>query len=88
MADVKPFARAYDRNARLQTKDGICAYLGHISHATYDNWLNRGLVPGPLKGTTRYDRRAHDHALDRRAGLSTATKNQSALEAWEAGNAR
>jgi len=88
MGARKHFGDAYDQSARLQTKDGICAYLGHISHATYDNWFNRGLVPGPVKGTNRYDRRAHDHSLDCRAGLGGSAKNQSALEAWEAGNAR
>ena len=87
MGAREPLDDAYDRQARLQTKDGICAYLGHISHATYNNWHNRGLVPGPVKGTSRYDRRAHDHALDCRAGLSGSPQAPSALEVWESRNA-
>ena len=73
--------------ARLQTKDGICEYLGGISHATYDQWQARGLVPGPVSGTTRYDLKQHDHVLDKTANLTGARK-MSPLEAWEAENAR
>lgn len=74
--------------ARLTNKDGICAYLGDISHATYDVWQGRGLVPGPVPGTSRYDIRAHDAALDRCAGIDLVKhRSISALEAWEAGHA-
>jgi hypothetical protein len=74
--------------ARLQTKDGICAYLGDISHATYDAWQAKGKMPGPVPGTTRYDIRAHDLALDRLGGLAAAAQRgaHSPLEDWEAGN--
>ena len=71
--------------ARLQTKEGICAYLGIISAATYDGWQAKGIVPGPVPGTTRYDIRAHDMALDRVGGLlATQRGNRSPLEDWEA----
>lgn len=74
--------------ARLQTKDGICRYLGGISAATYDTWQAKGIVPGPVPGTNRYDIKAHDAALDRRCGLARVTaNNQSPLEQWEAGHA-
>jgi hypothetical protein len=86
-------AAAYDPQARLQSKEGICAYLGHISSATYDAWHAKGIVPGPVTGTNRYDVKAHDMALDRRAGIGQpAAARKSALspmEQWEAGyNAR
>jgi hypothetical protein len=68
--------------ARLQTKDGICAYLGNISHATYDAWHAKGIVPGPIPGTTRYDIRQHDHVLDARLGLGRSG-GLSPLEEWE-----
>jgi hypothetical protein len=70
---------------RLLTKDGICAYLGGISAGTYDTWQRRGLVPGPVPGTTRYDVKAHDRALDRISGLdSTPTQaHLSPLDRWE-----
>lgn len=75
--------------ARLQTKDGICAYLGDISPATYDGWQAKGIVPGPVPGTNRYDVRAHDMALDKRAGLNTSQARGplSPLEEWEASHA-
>ena len=74
--------------ARLQTKDGICAYLGDISHATYDSWQAKGIVPGPIPGTTRYDLRAHDCAIDRVGGLANAERrSRSALDDWEASHA-
>lgn len=61
---------------RLQDKSGICAYLGDISAATYDKWQARGLVPGPIRGTNRYDVRAHDIALDRASGLAVPAAGQ------------
>ncbi|MBB3910506.1 hypothetical protein [Sphingomonas desiccabilis] len=78
----------FDPQARLQSKAGICAYLGHISAATYDIWAQKGLVPGPVRGTNRYDVRAHDQLLDRHAGLNTGTNSLSPLEQWEAEHAR
>jgi len=84
---VKP--RDFDPQARLQTKEGICTYLGHISATTYDAWAAKGLVPGPVRGTNRYDVRAHDLLLDRQAGLDrSAARGLSPLERWEAENAR
>ena len=68
--------------SRLQTKDGICEYLGSISHATYDAWHAKGIVPGPVPGTNRYDLRQHDHVLDLKLGLRNARK-LSPLEEWE-----
>jgi hypothetical protein len=73
----------FDPAVRLQSKDGICHYLGHISHATYDSWQAKGLVPGPVPGTNRYDLRQHDHVLDRRLGLSSKARKLSPLEEWE-----
>lgn len=75
--------------ARLQTKEGICAYLGGISAAAYDTWQAKGIVPGPVPGTTRYDVKAHDLALDRAGGLLAITQrsNRSPLEDWEASHA-
>lgn len=71
--------------ARLCSKDGICAYLGGISHATYDAWQAKGIVPGSIPGTNRYDIRAHDAALDRIGGLGRADARGvlSPLEQWE-----
>ena len=80
-------ASSYNPLARLQTKEGICEYLGGISATTYDTWQARGLVPGPVPGTTRYDQRQHDQVLDKATGLAV-TRKMSPLEQWEADNAR
>lgn len=79
----------FDPQARLQSKEGICAYLGHISAATYDAWQAKGLVPGPVPGTNRYDRRQHDHLLDRVTGLSLPANDRklSPFEEWSTANA-
>lgn len=79
---------SFDPRARLQTKDGICEYLGSISHATYDSWQSKGIVPGPVQGTNRYDVRAHDLLLNKRAGIDAAPRRRSPLEEWEAKDAR
>jgi hypothetical protein len=73
----------FDPQVRLQTKDGICEYLGHISHATYDAWQAKGIVPGPVPGTNRYDLRQHDHVLDSKLGLAVTGRRLSPLEEWE-----
>lgn len=82
-------ATAFIPGARLQTKEAICDYLGGICAATYDSWQAKGIVPGPVPGTNRYDVRAHDHALDRASGLLAAMKpsNLSPLDAWEQSHA-
>jgi hypothetical protein len=72
------------RAPRLQDKAGICAYLGNISSATYDNWHAKGIVPGPVPGTNRYDLRAHDAMLDRVAGIDELPSNFSPMEDFEA----
>lgn len=81
-----PPSAAFDPQIRLQTKQGICTYLGHITYATYDAWQAKGIVPGPMPGTNRYDLRQHDHLLDLRAGILTREKSAklSPLEEWEA----
>lgn len=75
---------------RLMTLQQICEYLGDVSPATYSGWKNKGIVPGPVPGTNRYDRKAHDRALDRQSGIDVLAIHgaQSALDAWEAGHAR
>lgn len=79
---------AYVPQRRLQTKEGICDYLGGIAAATYDLWQGKGIVPGPVAGTNRYDVRAHDHLLDRRCGIGAPAQDLSPLEQWEQDHAR
>ena len=69
---------------RLQTRDGILEYLGGIDANTYENWRKKGIVAGPVPGTSRYDVRAHDRILDAVQGIHSATSGTSALKEWEA----
>lgn len=46
-------------------------------------WQEKGLVPGPIPGTRRWDRKALDLALDRLSGLDTAS---SAFKRWRQGH--
>ena len=68
---------------RLVNKEAICRYLGDISTATYDKWQARGVVPGPVPGTSRYDLRQHDHVLDLKLGILIKERSLSPLEMWE-----
>ena len=53
-----------------------------MSQEGFDQWVKRGLVPGPIPGTQRWDRKAIDAALDRASGLDTMTS--SAFDVWKA----
>lgn len=83
MSDRRALLTAFDPQVRLQSKVGICEYLGHISPATYDKWQAKGIVPGPVAGTNRYDVRQHDHVLNLLGGISARDRKLSPLEEWE-----
>lgn len=51
------------------SKEQAAEYCGCESVSAFDNWIRRRIVPGPIPGTARWDRRAIDRALDRRSGL-------------------
>ena len=44
------------------------AYCG-LTPEGFDQWVKRGILPGPIPGTQRWDRKAIDLALDRASGL-------------------
>ncbi len=54
----------------------------------FDQWVKRGLVPGPIPSTQRWDRRAIDLALDRASGLESPQNGDDVFEQWRAGHAR
>ena len=72
---------------RGMTRKEAAAYCGCESMAAFSDWVRRGIVPGPLPGTHRWDRKAIDAALDRASGLETGLQ-ESPLEAWRAQRAR
>lgn len=58
-------------------------YAGCETVSTFRDWVRRGIMPRPIPGTHRYDRRAIDAALDRISGLSNTAPEDSPYEAWK-----
>jgi hypothetical protein len=69
------------------TRDDAAAYCG-LSPEGFDEWVKRGIVPGPIPGTQRWDRKAIDVALDRASGLESPQEKEDAFERWRANHAR
>ncbi|KQT88897.1 hypothetical protein ASG59_13565 [Methylobacterium sp. Leaf466] len=67
------------------TRDQAAEYCGCESLAAFDDWVRRGIVPRAMAGTTRWDRKAIDRALDRRSGLLESA--DASFEEWAAGHA-
>jgi hypothetical protein len=62
------------------TRGDAAAYCG-LTPEGFDDWVKRGVVPGPIAGTQRWDRKAIDLALDRASGI--ATIKDSAFDEWK-----
>jgi predicted DNA-binding transcriptional regulator AlpA len=62
-------------------------YCGCGSLSTFDDWVRRGILPGPIAGTRRWDRKAIDVALDRASGLE-AKSVESEYAKWKTARAR
>jgi predicted DNA-binding transcriptional regulator AlpA len=67
---------------RLLTREQAAAYCGLSVHG-FSDWVKTARLPGPIRGTVRWDRKAIDAALDRASGLQ-ATLQPSPLEEWKA----
>jgi hypothetical protein len=60
------------------------AYAGCESLSAFNNWIRRGIIPGPIPGTHRWDRKAIDAALDKASGLEhESTAEMTTLEKWQ-----
>lgn len=67
---------------RRAAKADAAAYCG-CSEDAFDTWVMKGLVPGAIPGTERWDREAIDWYLDRASGLATeATASSDPLADW------
>ena len=69
---------------RGMTKRDAAAYCGCESLAAFDDWVRREIVPRPIPGTHRWDRKAIDIKLDLASGLQSRTEPATALEEWRA----
>jgi predicted DNA-binding transcriptional regulator AlpA len=75
---------------RLVSRDQAASYCG-LSVSTFSNWVRIGRLPSAISGTSRWDLKAIDLALDSLSGLlSTQTSDvaTSALDEWRAKRAR
>ena len=68
---------------RCLTHQQVRVYVG-LSDSGLADWIDRELIPGPIKGTKRWDRKAIDLALDKASGIA-ATSEPSAYDKWKAG---
>lgn len=62
------------------SREQAAEYCGCETTGAFDTWVRKGIVPGPIPGTTRWDRKAIDRALDRRSGL--LEDNEISLNEW------
>lgn len=69
------------------SKQEAAEYCGCSTLAAFDHWRAKGIVPGPIPGTARWDRKALDAALDRASGLMTKSEELSPYQRWKAENA-
>ena len=65
------------------TREDAAAYCG-LTPDGFDDWVKRGVVPGPIPGTQRWDRKAIDLALDRASGLESSQESDDVFERWRA----
>jgi hypothetical protein len=70
---------------RLLSREQAAAYC-NVSPNTFSQWVRTGKLPPPLPGTTRWDLKAIDFALDAMSGLQQ--QEISALDDWRSKRAR
>jgi len=67
------------------TKEEAAEYVGCQTLAAFDAWRAKGIVPGPMAGTNRWDRKALDAALDRASGIVSGSEPElTPFQRWKA----
>ncbi len=69
------------QSPRLLTRQQAAAYCS-VSLETFDDYRRRGIVPDPVIGTARWDRKLIDIWLDRASGITSDTVTP--LDEWRA----
>ena len=67
------------------TAEQAAEYCGCETIEAFNTWVKRKIIPGPIPGTHRWDRKAIDQALDRLSGLTNS--QGSSFEDWARANA-
>lgn len=63
------------------------AKMCRISLQTFDSWVRKGILPGPIAGTRRWSRGAIERRLEGQAAAGSATELLSPFEQWKRGYA-
>ena len=66
------------------SKQQAAEYCGCVTLEAFDAWVRKGIVPGAIPGTHRWDRKALDAALDRASGLITPSDHLTPYQRWKA----
>lgn len=66
---------------RCLSREEAAALLG-IGVDCFDAWRRKGILPGPVPGTRRWDRKALEKALDRVSKLES-DGDASAFDEWK-----
>jgi hypothetical protein len=70
---------------RGMSKEQAAAYAGCESLSAFNDWVRRGIMPRPIPGTRKWDRKSIDAALDRMSGLDSKIRPQlSPYDEWKA----
>ena len=64
---------------RLLSRQQAAGYCG-VALETFDDYRRRGIVPDPINGTQRWDRKLIDQWLDKASGITSSTT--SPLDEW------
>lgn len=67
---------------RVLTREQAAAYCG-LSVRGFSEWIKTGRLPGPIRGTIRWDKKAIDAALDQASGINP-TIGTSPYDQWKA----
>lgn len=60
------------------TREDAAEYCG-VTAWTFDDWRRRNLIPDPMPGTKRWDRKALDLALDQLSNIAPASPKRGAF---------
>ena len=81
-SNTAPLGGRFTLERRGLTLEEAADYLG-LTASGFQVWVRKGLVPGPISGTHRWDRKALDIKLDRQSGLDSKYEG-SDYEKWKA----
>ncbi len=70
---------------RLLTRKQAAQYCALLAQG-FSEWVKRGRLPPSIPGTTRWDLKAIDAALDTMSGLSSSAENT--FDQWKTERAR